>query len=331
MEEDMRQITYTIGQEDAGSCICSFLKKRGYSRQVIVRLKKTKDGIVHNGSWAHASDPLLLGETLTITLADEPANPDIIPISLPFGVIYEDEDLIVIDKPAGMPTHPSIRHPKDTLANALYAYNLEHNSAYPFRCINRLDMDTTGLTVVAKHGLSAANLGAQVKNHSMQRTYAAICTGFVPDSGTVNARIARKEGQMVERVAGGTDGETAVTHFTRIGYRKDLDLSFVLLKLETGRTHQIRVHMKHIGHPLAGDFLYNPLYHDSPVCNTIKRQALHACQIAFVHPVTGASLEFIAPLPPDMSAIFPAGIPMPECGVPACGNHRELSLSEPCT
>lgn len=301
----MRQITYTIEKEDAGVSVASFLKKHGYSKQVIVRLKKTENGIVHNGSWAHINDTLLPGEALVVTLVDEPANPDIIPVPLPFGVVYEDEDLIVIDKPAGMPVHPSIRHPKDTLANALYAHNLKNGVSYPFRCMNRLDRDTTGLTIVAKHCLAAAILGSQVKDRSMQRTYAAICAGAVPGSGSITARIARKNGSMVERVVSETDGEAAVTHFTRIDYRRDLGLSFVLLRLETGRTHQIRVHMKHIGHPLIGDFLYNPLYCDAPVPGKMKRQALHACQIVFVHPVTGASMEFCAPLPPDMGAFFP--------------------------
>lgn len=319
----MRQIAYTINENNAGASIRTFLRQKEYSRQVIVRLKKTQGGILHNGSWAHVNELLEPGDTLTVTLADEPANPDILPVPLQFGIVYEDEDLIVIDKPAGMPVHPSINHHEETLANVLYAYNRDHDTAYPFRCINRLDRDTTGLTIVAKHALSAAILGSQVKSRTIQRTYAAICTGFVPDGGTITAGIARKNGSTVERTVNDTDGEAAITHFKRMDYRTGPDLSFVLLKLETGRTHQIRVHMKHIGHPLIGDFLYNPdMRH-------IKRQALHACQLKFTHPVTGAAMQLFAPLPADMSAIFPVDIPTLLCGGSVSGNHMGLFPAEP--
>lgn len=309
----MRKIVYRIDENDKDLTILSFLKRKQYSHQVITNLKKTTCGIMHNDTWAYINETLAFGDSLTITLADEPASPDIPASFHPFEIIYEDEDLIAINKPSSMPIHPSQGHHDGTLANALAFYNQQQGICYPFRCINRLDRDTTGLTVVAKHPLSAAILGQQIRTHTMQRIYVAICQGCIPLRETIDAPIARKNDSTIMREVNPSNGENAITHVCRISYRKDLDLSLCALRLETGRTHQIRVHMSHIGHPLIGDFLYHP---KENAFLHIKRQALHACQLKLIHPVTTKPLILYAPIPKDMSEFFPAITEIADIPVP---------------
>ena len=196
-----------------------------------------------------------------------------------------------------MPIHPSMNNYDNTLANAVCHYYQTQGIPYTFRCVNRLDRDTTGLTILAKHLISSAILNSEVSVRGISREYLAIVKGFTEDEGTVNAPIGRKEGSTIERQIDELYGETAITHYKRLAYQDGLSL--LSLKLETGRTHQIRVHMKSIGHPLIGDFLYNPDF------TKINRQALHSYRLRFTHPVTKKPLVFTAPLPEDMQALFP--------------------------
>ncbi|MFV0464706.1 MAG: RluA family pseudouridine synthase [Lachnospiraceae bacterium] len=215
----------------------------------------------------------------------------ILPEQIPISVLYEDEDLIVIDKPAGMPIHPSLNHSEQTLANALFGYFRTCDSPFVFRCVNRLDRDTSGITIVAKNPLSSAILNSDMKNGSISRTYYAIVEGIIELYGTIDSPIARVSESLIEREINESLGVSAVTHFSRI--KTENELSLVSLKLETGRTHQIRVHMKSIGHPLIGDFLYNP------TCQKMERQALHAGKISFWHPITKELICLHAPWPKD--------------------------------
>ena len=160
------------------------------------------------------------------------------------------------------------------------------------------DRDTSGLILLAKNPYSSCILSDAVKDHAIHREYAAIVSGKTADSGTIDLPIARKDGSTIERVCDPERGDAAVTHYQTIAYNKDADLSFIRLLLETGRTHQIRVHMKAIGHPLLGDFLYNPDY------RFIGRQALHSYTVAFRHPITGEAMEFTAPMPEDFSFFY---------------------------
>ena len=155
--------------------------------------------------------------------------------------------------------------------------------------------DTSGLVLFARHELSACILAEQMRNREIHREYRAVCTGVLPESGIIDAPIARAHGSTIERIIS-EEGEQAVTHFTRLEVNNGFSLAAV--RLETGRTHQIRVHMKHIGHPLPGDFLYNPDYH------VIHRQALHSYRLAFTHPITKEPMQFTASIPPDMLAIL---------------------------
>lgn len=295
-----RILTYTIAPQYGGYTISQFLKEHGYTHHVLVLLKQTQEGILRNGRWAYVTETLFPGDTLTILLAEAPKETSILPVRLPFPVVYEDEDLVVVDKPSHMPVHPSVNHYDTTLANAAAYHYQASGERFTFRCLNRLDRDTTGLTILAKHALSAGILSRQIRTRQLHRTYLAICQGLVPDGGTVDAPIARAADSTVERCVDYEKGEHAVTHYKRIAFDPKTKLSLVRLQLETGRTHQIRVHMKYIGHPLIGDFLYNPDY------TCIGRQALHSYMLDFVHPVTQKKMQLSAPLPQDMKCIFPS-------------------------
>lgn len=290
-----RILEYTISDEFHNKTIEQFLKAMEFPHQAVVCLKKTPEGIRRNGVWAYVNEKLNAGDQLCLTLVEQiSANESIAPIYVPLSIVYEDEDLLIVDKPANMPIHPSMNHHEGTLANGLMYYFQEKGEDFTFRCINRLDRDTSGLTIIAKHLLSGGILSRQVASRQIHRTYQAICSGLVDTSGTIHAPIARKEDSTIERCVDLSRGEDAITHYKRLAYDPMNDLSYVELHLETGRTHQIRVHMKHIGHPIIGDFLYNPDY------RFCKRQALHSASLGFRHPITKEELYFTAPLPSDL-------------------------------
>lgn len=290
-----RIFTYPIKEEFNNKTILEFLKAHFYSAQIITHLKRTEQGILRNGEWGRVRDILHTGDVLTITLIESEGSENIVPSPLPLDIVYEDEDLMVINKAANMPIHPSQGNYDNTLANAVCYYYQQKGEPFVYRCINRLDRDTTGLLILAKHMYSASLLSHMVQQREIHREYLAIATGIVPDSGIITAPIARVDGSTIEREVNETTGEYACTHYRTVAHKDDYSL--VSLKLETGRTHQIRVHMKHIGHPLPGDFLYNPDY------RVIKRQALHSHKLSLNHPITQEWMEFTAPLPNDMNWI----------------------------
>lgn len=284
-----RVLTYEITAEQAGTKIGDFLRRAGYSRHVIIHLKKTENGILLNGEWAYVGQFLKERDHLEIRIIESEASEQIVPAELPLDIVYEDEDLLIINKPADMPIHPSINNYDNTLANALMWYYQQKGETFVYRCINRLDRDTTGLLIVAKNMLSGGILSDMSKKRKIHREYLAIAEGEVPQEGVIDAPIARKEESVIERCVDFEKGDRAVTHYWRLDYRNGYSL--VRLKLETGRTHQIRVHMKYIGYPLTGDYLYNPDY------RILDHQALHSWKLAFRHPVTGAQMQFKADPP----------------------------------
>lgn len=284
-----RVLTYEITEEQEGTKIGDFLRRAGYSRHVIIHLKKTENGILLNGEWAYVGQFLKEGDHLEIRIIESESSEQIVPAELPLDIVYEDEDLLIINKPADMPIHPSINNYDNTLANALMWYYQQKGETFVYRCINRLDRDTTGLLIVAKNMLSGGILSDMSKKREIHREYLAIAEGEVPQEGVIDAPIARKEESVIERCVDFEKGDRAVTHYWRLDYRNGYSL--VRLKLETGRTHQIRVHMKYLGHPLTGDYLYNPDY------RILNHQALHSWKLAFRHPITGAQMQFKADPP----------------------------------
>lgn len=291
-----RVFNYTISKDFEGVSLLSFLKQKQYSSQIITHLKRTENGILLNGIWGRVRDVLHENDTLTITLVESESSENIVPTNLPLDIVYEDEDLMVINKAADVPIHPSQGNYDNTLANAVAYYFAQKNETFTYRCINRLDRDTTGLLILAKHMYSASLLSNMVQNREIHREYLAIATGLVPEEGVIDVPIGRVDGSTIERQVDEENGDYACTHYRRLAFENGYSL--VSLKLATGRTHQIRVHMKHIGHPLPGDFLYNPDY------SVIKRQALHSHRLQFVHPISGEDMEFVAELPADMWSIL---------------------------
>lgn len=292
-----RIFEYLITPSDVPCTVGEYLKKKGYSRQIIIHLKKTEHGIFQNGEWAYVRTPLVPGDVLKITLLEESASEHILPVPMEPDIVYEDEDLLVVNKPFDMPVHPSIHNYDNTLANGMAYYFQQKGETFIFRCINRLDRDTTGLLILAKNALSASILSNDMKARKIHRTYQAVVSRIpVPASGTIDAPIARKEDSAIERCVDFEKGEPAVTHYRTLETKENLAL--VELSLETGRTHQIRVHMQHMGCPLLGDYLYNPDF------TLINRVSLHSYSLSFVHPITGKSMYFCAPLPKDMAGLL---------------------------
>jgi len=288
-----RFLEYQIFAADAGKTIKDFLQEKGFSRQNLVELKKMKESILLNNVWEYVTCRVKEGDKLVIHIREEESSEKIPPIELPFPIIYEDEDIVVINKPADMPIHPSLNNYENTLGNAAAYYFAKQNKPFIFRCINRLDRDTTGLTILAKHMVSAGILQTEMLNRNIRREYLAIVDGIIEeDEGVIDAPIGRKDGSTIERMIDYENGERAVTHYRVLGRKGNATL--VALALETGRTHQIRVHMTSIGHSLLGDFLYNP------TDDRMSRQALHAWHLSFTHPITGEELYFEAPIPEDM-------------------------------
>lgn len=294
-----RTLIYSITEQDACQTIEQFLRGKGYSSQCIKELKKQWGSILINDDPQYMKVTLQEGNTLTVHIHEETSSEKIPPVELPLEIVYEDEDLLVVNKPADMPIHPSLNNYENSLANALAWYFEKQNKPFVFRCINRLDRDTSGLTIVAKHMLSAGILSSMVVKRSIHREYLAIVRGQVfPKEGTIDAPIGRKGDSIIERQIDYEKGERAITHYTLKEYKNGHSL--LSIHLETGRTHQIRVHMKHIGFPLIGDYLYNP------DMEYMTRQALHSHRLQFTHPITGESMDFIAPLPVDMQKVLEA-------------------------
>lgn len=307
-----RNLEYQITKEDDGKSVLTFLRERGYSSKVIVHLKKTPESIQKNGVWVYVREVLHEGDFLNVQITENQGSLKIVPMDLPLAVVYEDEDILLVDKPADMPIHPSLHNYENTLANAVAYYYAKQGIAYTFRCITRLDRDTTGLVLLAKNMLSAGILSGRMKRHEIRKEYLAVAEGVLPDKGSVFAPIARTQDSAISRCVDFERGESACTDWQL--QKTDGSHSLLLLRPQTGRTHQIRVHMQYLGHPLAGDFLYGDLLpetkHEAETdeksalqnaqTDNIKRQALHCCRLTFAHPVTGEPMCFQSELPKDM-------------------------------
>lgn len=290
-------LEYIISSDTNLVTVLDFLKQEGFSRHILSSMKNSSGNcIVLNGERGFGRSVLKEGDRLVVTVPEVESGENIIRTEMDLDILYEDEDILVINKPAGMPVHPSMGNYENTLANGIAWYFSQKGEDFVYRCINRLDRDTTGALILAKNPLSAAVLSVQMKRRQIRRTYLALVDGVLPESGVVDAPIARMEGSVITREVNFETGESAVTHYERLAVGRYYSLAE--LHLETGRTHQIRVHMKYIGHPLPGDYLYHPDY------RRIKRQPLHSFQLEFTHPITKEPMLFTAPVPEDFRIAF---------------------------
>ena len=287
---------YQITENEQGTTVLDFLRKKGFSRHILSSMKADKEALTRNGQRIGGREQLLAGDHFRVRLLETVDSDGIIPVSMPLSILYEDEDILVINKPADMPVHPSIGNYTNTLANGVAAYLDAKDEHSPFRCINRLDRDTSGALILAKNAFSAAVLSTQMRNRQIRRTYLAVVEGITPPNGTISAPISRVDDSVIERHVDFLRGEPAVTHYERLEVKNEHSL--LEIHLETGRTHQIRVHMGYIGHPLPADYLYHPVY------DCFKRQPLHSLQLEFRHPVTNKPMCLLAPVSEDMCNAF---------------------------
>ena len=298
----MERTALTAGPEAAGERLDSFLAARlpGLTRSAAARLIETGQVLV-DGKPARKSAKLAGGETVEVTLPDpEPA--DALPQDIPLDVVYEDDDVIVVNKPSGLVVHPAPGHPDGTLVNALLHHCGGSLSGVGGELrpgiVHRIDRDTSGLIIAAKNDAAHQALAAQLADHTLARTYEAVVVGALrEDGGTVDAPIGRCPSDR-KKMAVVPNGKRAVTHWEVLerfpGY------TYVRCRLETGRTHQIRVHMAHLGHPIYGDMVYGG---KKPVPG-LAGQCLHAVGLRFVHPRTGETVELSCPLSGEFQALL---------------------------
>lgn len=281
----MRELEFKITKQDNGRQIKDFLKDFGVSSALITRLKRTENGVTKNGEFAKTIEPLCEGDILKIQIENSGKMPT--PVKMDIEVLYEDEDIIVFNKPSGMPVHESRNHLGDTLSN-FAAYHIGENTA--FRAIYRLDRDTSGAVLAAKNELAASKLAGKIK-----KDYYAIVNGKIEGDGVIDEPIARCGDSIIKRTVS-ENGDKAVTQYTVISSNDEASL--VKCKLLTGRTHQIRVHFEHLGHPLLGDDLYGGK------CEHIKRQALHCRDIYFTHPITQENMHILCDFSEDIKEVI---------------------------
>ena len=292
---------WTITEEDAGLCVREWIKRRlTISSKMLKYLKYREDGIQVNGERCTVRRILQTGDVLALAMCDGASAENLEPVDLPLDILYEDSDLIVPSKPAGMPTHPSHNHWNDTVANALaFRYNTM-GIPFVFRPINRLDRDTSGALLIARNKLAAGILTRHMQSGSIRKTYLAVLEGEdCPDQGIIDQPLHRTAQSIIVREVcppDAPDAEPSRTEFRTLA--RGGGCSLVEAKPITGRTHQLRVHFASIGHPIAGDTLYG-------IPNgRMERQALHARTLTFPHPSTGELLSFTAPLPADMKELI---------------------------
>lgn len=281
----MRVIRFEIKEKDNNKQIKEFLRDFGVSSSLLTRLKQTENGITVNGNFARTIERLSTGDRLVISIQNKGHMPKPLENNN-VQMVYDDEDILVLNKPFMMPVHESRNHQGDTLANAAACYMVSDTA---FRAVYRLDRDTSGLVLIAKNELAASKLAGRIK-----KDYYAICEGVLTDSGTIDLPIRRVHDSIIKRGVF-SDGEKAITHWQAV--KSNSESTLLKINLETGRTHQIRVHFSHIGHPLLGDSLYKGN------CEQITRQALHCKTIYFTHPVTERSMVIDSDFPEDFYQI----------------------------
>ena len=265
------------------------------SDRLLLRLKKS-DKIYLNGNVTSVNHTVSENDLIECYLDYDEDSSNIIPTEMPINIIYEDEALLILNKPAGIPVHPSMDHYTDSLSNGIAFYFSKIGLKKKIRPVNRIDKDTSGIVIFAKNEYIQECLIKQMKSKQFVKKYIAVINDNLDNlEGTISAPIARKEGSIIERCVN-ESGNIAITHYKVLKRTANYDI--VECILETGRTHQIRVHFAHIGHSLLGDTLYGT--HS----DLIKRQALHSYEVNFIHPITKQNVKYIADIPEDLKNLL---------------------------
>lgn len=265
------------------------------SDRLLLKLKRL-DKIYLNGKNASVNQNISKNDLVECYLDYDEDNSNIIPTEMPINIVYEDDAFLIVNKPAGIPVHPSMDHYTDSLSNGIAFYFSKICLKKKIRPVNRIDKDTSGIIIFAKNEYIQECLIRQMKSKQFVKKYIAVVNGNLDNSvGTINAPIARKEGSIIERCVN-SNGDNAITHYKVLKRTANYDI--VECILETGRTHQIRVHFAHIGHSLLGDTLYGT--HS----DLIKRQALHSYEVDFIHPITKQNVKYIADIPEDLKNLL---------------------------
>ncbi|WP_144553680.1 RluA family pseudouridine synthase [Bacillus sp. X1(2014)] len=294
------QMKWVIGESDVGKLVREFLKEEEISRTALTDIKFKGGNILVNGVEVNVRYRLVSSDKLTVIFPIESPSEGLLGEDIPLSIFYEDEYLLVVNKPAGMNTIPSREHPAGSLANALIGYYQRCGLQATTHIVTRLDRDTSGIVLIAKHRHVHHLFSMMQQNGQVKRTYEAFAEGEMQqDNGTIVAPIGRKDDSIIEREVR-KDGQYACTHYQVLArYNGFTHLELVL---ETGRTHQIRVHMSFLNHPLLGDDLYGG------DISQINRQALHCKKISFIHPFLKDEMIFTAPLPRDMGKLIKADL-----------------------
>jgi len=298
----VQKISYTATKEDEGKYVKEIVQQKlKLSSRLLRKIKVTGD-ILLNGRSVHVRERVDVGDVVTVTYPEEESYFE--PEDIPLDVAYEDDDLLVVNKQAGLIVHPTYNFPTGTLANAITYYMKQRGDVYKLRFVNRLDMYTSGLIIVGKNAHCQDAIMNQMADNSIVKKYKAIVHGAAKDM-TIDLPIDKDPNHIARRMVIDT-GYPSVTHvkvlesFPEKEYGKIKGFSFVELKLDTGRTHQIRVHMTHMGNPLVGDELYAQLYGYDVNPEWMNRQALHSYYLNFAHPVSGKRIEIETDIPEDM-------------------------------
>ncbi len=287
------RLSYQILENDEYQTILDVLKNQFHISNRLFNKIKKEPCIFRNQEIATPKDNIFPADLVEVVLDFEEENDNIASTFMDLSILYEDDSLLVVNKPAGIPVHPSFSHYTNSLSNGVKCYFEAKNIHKKIRPVNRLDRNTSGIVVFAKNEYIQECLVEQMRSKVFQKEYVGLCEGiFEEKQGVLTGRIARKKDSIIERQID-PNGETAITHYQVLN--ETADFSTVRFLLETGRTHQIRVHCQSIGHPILGDDLYGS------TSSFIDRQALHAFRIRFEHPILRRSLAFEAPLPEDMS------------------------------
>ena len=295
---------YRMTQKEQGMQVKAYLQNVLHlSGAQITALKKDPRGILANGAHVTVRYVLQDGDVLTLAVSDTDSSDNIVPTKMPLQILYEDDAIIVLNKPPFMPTHPSHGHYTDTLANGLAYLFEQRNIPFVFRSCSRLDRDTSGVVTVAKNRAAAYHFQRAHVAGTVDKEYLAVLVGHLtPGQGEIGGCIKRMEDSVITRMVTEDDGAPALTRYRVLAYGKapdGRDLTLCAAQPVTGRTHQLRVHFAHLGTPMLGDFLYGE-EHDA----LIGRQALHCCKTAFDHPVSGRRMTLYAAPPADFLALM---------------------------